>query len=109
FSFPTRRSSDLPNVFNLIPSYKIIDTLGWVNTPWAMIVPGLAGMGNIFLVRQFMLGLPKDLDESARMDGANHFQIYSRIILPLVKPILIVCRSEARRVGKDNRNRKRNT
>jgi len=83
--------SFFPNVVNLIPSYKIIDTLGWVNTPWAMIVPGLAGMGNIFLVRQFMLGLPKDLDESARMDGANHFQIYSRIILPLVKPILIVC------------------
>jgi len=83
--------SFFPNVVNLIPSYKIIDTLGWVNTPWAMIVPGLAGMGNIFLVRQFMLGLPKDLDESARMDGANHFQIYSRIILPLIKPILIVC------------------
>jgi len=83
--------SFFPNVVNLIPSYKIIDTLGWVNTPWAMIVPGLAGMGNIFLVRQFMLGLPKDLDESARIDGANHFQIYSRIILPLIKPILIVC------------------
>jgi len=83
--------SFFPNVVNLIPSYKIIDLLGWVNTPWAMIVPGLAGMGNLFLVRQFMMGIPKELDESARMDGANDFQIYSRVILPLIKPILIVC------------------
>lgn len=83
--------SFFPNVVNLIPSYKIIDMLGWVNTPWAMIVPGLAGMGNIFLVRQFMKNIPKELDESARVDGASDFQIYSRIILPAIKPILIVC------------------
>ncbi|GAA0309703.1 multiple sugar transport system permease protein [Gracilibacillus halotolerans] len=83
--------SFFPNVVNLIPSYKIIDILGWVNTPWAMIVPGLAGMGNIFLVRQFMKGIPMELDESARVDGANDFTIYSRIILPLIRPVLIVC------------------
>lgn len=83
--------SFFPNVVNLIPSYKIIDTLGWVNTPWAMIVPGLAGMGSIFLVRQFMKNVPKELDESARVDGASDFQIYARIILPAIKPILIVC------------------
>ncbi|WP_100407002.1 carbohydrate ABC transporter permease [Bacillus solitudinis] len=83
--------SFFPNVVNLIPSYKIIDILGWVNTPWAMIVPGLAGMGNIFLVRQFMKGIPKELDESARIDGASDFVIFSKIVLPLIKPILIVC------------------
>lgn len=83
--------SFFPNVVNLIPSYKIIDLLGWVNTPWAMIVPGLAGMGNIFLVRQFMKSLPKELDESARVDGAGEFRIFFNIILPLVKPVLIVC------------------
>ncbi|MCR6094965.1 carbohydrate ABC transporter permease [Salipaludibacillus agaradhaerens] len=83
--------SFFPNVVNLIPSYKIIDILGWVNTPWAMIVPGLAGMANIFLVRQFMKGIPRELDESARVDGASDFQIFFRIILPLVKPILVVC------------------
>lgn len=83
--------SFFPNVVNLIPSYKIIDLLGWVNTPWAMIVPGLAGMGNIFLVRQFMKSLPKELDESARVDGASEFRIFFNIILPLVKPVLIVC------------------
>lgn len=83
--------SFFPGVVNLIPSYKIIDFLGWVNTPWAMIIPGLAGMGNLFLVRQFMQTVPKELDESALVDGANHFSIYARIILPLMKPILIVC------------------
>ncbi|MDO7907680.1 carbohydrate ABC transporter permease [Paenibacillus sp. JX-17] len=83
--------SFFPGVVNLIPSYKIIDALGWVNTSWAMIIPGLAGMGNIFLVRQFMNGIPKDLDESARVDGASDFRIYFSIILPLVKPVLIVC------------------
>ncbi len=83
--------SFFPGVVNLIPSYKIIDALGWVNTAWAMIIPGLAGMGNIFLVRQFMMGIPKDLDESAKVDGASHFRIYFSVILPLIKPVLIVC------------------
>ncbi|KAB8137609.1 carbohydrate ABC transporter permease [Gracilibacillus oryzae] len=83
--------SFFPNVVNLIPSYKIIDILGWVNTPWAMIVPGLAGMGNIFLVRQFMRGIPMELDESARVDGAGDFTIYAKVILPLIRPVLIVC------------------
>lgn len=83
--------SFFPGVVNLIPSYKIIDALGWVNTAWAMIIPGLAGMGNIFLVRQFMLNIPKDLDESAKVDGASDFRIYFSIMLPLIKPVLIVC------------------
>lgn len=83
--------SFFPGVVNLIPSYKIIDAFGWVNTAWAMIIPGLAGMGNIFLVRQFMKGIPKDLDESAKVDGAGDFRIYFSVILPLIKPVLIVC------------------
>lgn len=82
--------SMFPGVVNLIPSYKIIETLGWVNSPLAMIIPGLSGMGNIFLVRQFMKGIPKEFDESARVDGAGEFTIYSRIILPMIKPVLIV-------------------
>ncbi|MEK5645027.1 MULTISPECIES: carbohydrate ABC transporter permease [Paenibacillus] len=83
--------SFFPGVVNIIPSYKIIDAFGWVNTSWAMIIPGLAGMGNIFLVRQFMKGIPGELDESARVDGAGDFRIYFSIILPLIKPVLIVC------------------
>src|SRR5690606_19826574 len=70
--------------------YKIVDTLGLVNTYWAAIVPGAAGVFNIFLVRQFLLGIPKEFDESARVDGASDFQIFYRIILPLIKPVLTV-------------------
>ena len=68
----------VPGVVNLIPSYKIIETFGWVNSSLAMIIPGLAGMGNIFLVRQFMKGIPLEFDESARMDGADEFTIFLR-------------------------------
>lgn len=82
--------SMFPAVVNIIPSYKIVEALGWVNSPLAVIVPGLGGVGNVFLVRQFMLGIPKEFDESARMDGASDFTIYFKIILPLVKPVLIV-------------------
>lgn len=83
-------ASMFPSVVNIIPTYKIVDSFGWVNTIWACIVPGLGGVGNIFLVRQFMLGIPMEYDESAKMDGASDFTIYSRVILPLIKPILTV-------------------
>ncbi|MFP7446495.1 carbohydrate ABC transporter permease [Bacillus sp. MMSF_3328] len=79
-----------PGVVNLIPLYSIMDSLGWVNNLLAVIVPGAAGVFNIFLVRQFVLGIPKTFDESARIDGANEFQIFYMIILPLLKPVLTV-------------------
>lgn len=79
-----------PGVVNLIPLYKIIDVLGWVNAPIAMIVPGAAGVFNIFLVRQFMNNIPLEFDEAARMDGASDFQILGKVILPLIKPVLLV-------------------
>ena len=79
-----------PSVVNLIPLYKIVDIFGWVNTPMAMIVPAAAGVFNIFLVRQFMDNIPKDFDEAAQIDGAGEFTIFTKIILPLVKPVLLV-------------------
>lgn len=79
-----------PSVVNLIPLYKIIDILGWVNTPLAMIVPGAAGVFNIFLVKQFMDNIPKDFDEAAQIDGASEGTIFFKIILPLIKPVLLV-------------------
>lgn len=79
-----------PAVVNLIPLYKIMDTLNWVNTSWALIFPGLGGAVNIFLIRQFMMGIPKEYDESARVDGASTWTIYTKIIVPLCKPILII-------------------
>jgi len=82
--------SMFPAVVNIIPNYMTVDALGWVNTPLAVIVPGLGGVGNVFLVRQFMLGIPRSYDESAKIDGATDFQIFTKIMVPLVKPALIV-------------------
>ncbi|WP_349654958.1 carbohydrate ABC transporter permease [Metabacillus hrfriensis] len=79
-----------PSVVNLIPLYKMIDSLGWVNSYLAAIVPGAAGVFNIFLVRQFLNGIPREFDESARVDGASDFQIFLKIILPLLRPVLTV-------------------
>lgn len=79
-----------PAIMNLIPNYKIIDAIGWTNTFLAVIVPGAAGIYNLFLVKQFVQGIPKELDESAVIDGANEFQIFRHIILPLIKPALTV-------------------
>ena len=79
-----------PSVMNLIPNFKIVDMLGWTNTFLAIIVPGAASVYNVFLVKQFMDGIPKELDESAVVDGANKFQIFWHIILPLSRPILTV-------------------
>ena len=79
-----------PGIVNLIPLYSVVHTLGWVNNFLAIIVPGAASVFNVFLVRQFALGIPKSLDESARIDGANEFQIFFRVILPLIRPVLTV-------------------
>lgn len=79
-----------PAVVNLIPTFKIVHIFGWINSPWAVIIPGLGGVFNIYLIRQFLLGIPKDLDEAARIDGASYLQIYTRIILPLSRPVLTV-------------------
>lgn len=80
----------IPPIMNLIPAYSIVNFLGWVDTPWAMIVPGLGGVFGIFLLRQFFMGIPKELEEAAVIDGATLFQIYWKIILPLSKPALVV-------------------
>jgi multiple sugar transport system permease protein len=80
----------IPAVMNLIPLYSIMITFEWLNKLQALVIPGLGGIFGIFLLRQFNLTIPKDLIESAKIDGANHFQIYARIIIPLTKPALIV-------------------
>lgn len=54
--------SMFPAIVNIIPNYMIVHRLGWVNTPWAVIMPGIGGVGNVFLMRQFMSGLPKSYD-----------------------------------------------
>jgi len=61
---------------------------GWLDSYWALIVPFLSGSFGIFLCRQFFLSIPKSLDEAARIDGARPFTMYTRIFLPLAKPVL---------------------
>ncbi|TMW71389.1 carbohydrate ABC transporter permease [Alteribacter natronophilus] len=80
----------IPPVMNLVPLYGLISTLGWVNNYAAMIFPGLASVFGIFLLRQFFIGIPHELEEAARIDGASTFFIYWKIILPLAKPSLVV-------------------
>lgn len=80
----------IPGIMNLSSNYKIITTLGWLNNPLAMIIPAGSGVFSIFLIRQFMLGIPSEIDEAAKIDGANTFQIFWKIILPLSRPVLVV-------------------
>ena len=77
-----------PPQVNIIPLFFLMRQLHWVNTYQALIVPGLFGGFGIFMMRQYFMGLPKDLEESARIDGCNIFDSFFRIILPLSVPII---------------------
>jgi ABC-type glycerol-3-phosphate transport system permease component len=74
----------------LIPTFIIVRELGLLNTYWGLILPGLASPIGIFMMRQFIESLPSDLENAARLDGCSEFQIYRRVILPLIKPGLVV-------------------
>ena len=81
----------LPTFVLIIPQYQIIRAFGWYDTYWALIVPGFSGgVWAMFLMRQFMRTLPTELIESARIDGANEFTIFARIIVPIAKPGMAV-------------------
>jgi hypothetical protein len=73
----------IPQFVFLIPNYLIVDYFGWLDTLLAVIVPGAAGAFGVFFLRQFFLSLPQELEEAALIDGANRYQIFFRIILPL--------------------------
>jgi ABC-type glycerol-3-phosphate transport system permease component len=81
----------LPSVVTLIPTYILFRRLDWVGTYAPLIVPYFLGSAfNIFLLRQFMLTIPWDLTDAARVDGAGDFTILWRVMLPLIKPALLV-------------------
>ena len=82
--------SMFPNVVAILPQFRIANALGWVNNLNALIWPMLAGVFNIFLIRNFMKSIPKALDEAATIDGASSFQVYTKIILPSILPVMIV-------------------
>lgn len=74
----------------IIPQYLVISTLGFSGTLWALILPAIITPLAIFLVRQHMLTIPKSYDEAAYMDGASHFVVFTRLMLPMSKPVIVV-------------------
>ena len=69
-----------------IPNYLILNKLGWIDTYWAIIIPGFASPMGLFLMKQFMEGLPTSLIEAAKIDGAGEWRVFSKIVMPNVKP-----------------------
>ncbi len=78
----------IPGMVYQVPKFALIQRIGWQNTHTALIVPALSSAFGVFLLRQFFLTLPRELEEAARMDGAGHIRIFTRIILPLSGPAL---------------------
>jgi len=79
----------LPSFMNMIPTFMIMDVIGWIDQPRALYIPGAASAFGIFLMRQFVMSaVPRELVEAARMDGCSELGIYWRIVLPLLKPAL---------------------
>jgi multiple sugar transport system permease protein len=78
----------VPPVVFLIPNYLIVQNLGWLDSILAITVPGAAGAFGIFFLRQFFVGLPVEIEEAARIDGAGELRIFLQIVLPLARPAL---------------------
>lgn len=81
----------IPTSVTLVPSFILMKWFGWLDTVWVMTIPGMLGSAfGTFLLRQFMLTIPRELDEAAMIEGASLFRIYWQIILPLVRSPLVV-------------------
>lgn len=78
----------IPGQVTMIPTFMVLHWLGWIDTYKALIVPGLASAFGTFLLRQFFLTIPKELEEAAYIDGCSRFKVLWKIIIPLSKPAL---------------------
>jgi multiple sugar transport system permease protein len=78
----------VPGQILIIPNFIILKQLGMLNEYSAIIVPGAINASYIFMMRQFFLSFPKELEEAAQIDGLNRLQIFIRIVIPLVMPVL---------------------
>lgn len=78
----------VPPVIFLIPNYLIVQNLGWLDTIWAISIPGAASAFGVFFLRQFFVGLPVEIEEAARIDGAGDLRIFLQIVIPLARPAL---------------------
>jgi multiple sugar transport system permease protein len=76
----------VPSQVNLIPMYRIMASLHWTDTYLALIIPNLTGVFGIFMMRQFLMSIPNELLDAARIDGCNEFNVFTRVALPLSLP-----------------------
>ena len=79
----------VPGQIFILPQYMIVSKLGWLNSIKALAVPGIVSTFGTFLLRQFFMGLPRDLEEAAVLDGASIWKIFWKVMLPLTKPGLV--------------------
>lgn len=79
----------VPGFIFMMPNFLMLDRFGWLDTLLAIIVPGAAGAFGVFFMRQFFLSLPKEFEESARIDGAGPFTTFFRVMLPNAKPAVV--------------------
>lgn len=77
----------IPGEVTMLPLFSIVHKFGWVNSYKGLIIPFIADALNIFLFRQFFLGIPKEVEEAAKIDGASTFTTFFKIIIPLAKPV----------------------
>jgi alpha-1,4-digalacturonate transport system permease protein len=80
----------IPPTINLVPIYLVVSELGLINSPWGVIWPAVATPTGVFLLRQYMLTIPDDLLDAARMDHASEWRVYWKIVLPLAAPAIAV-------------------
>lgn len=80
----------IPPTVNLVPIFLVVSQLGLVNSPWGVIWPAIATPTGVFLLRQYMLTIPDDLLDAARMDHASEWRVYWRIVMPLSAPAIAV-------------------
>lgn len=79
----------IPSQATIIPRYMLFYKIGLYNSLWALILPSWFSVTSIFLLRQFYMGLPNDLMDAAKVDGAGHLRIFAQILMPLTKPAMI--------------------
>jgi multiple sugar transport system permease protein len=78
----------IPGQLTIVPLFIMVSRAGGINTYWGLILPTLANAQAVFLMRQFIMGLPDELIQAAKLDGASEFRVYWQIILPLTTPVL---------------------
>jgi multiple sugar transport system permease protein len=79
----------VPGQVTMLPLFLMLNKMGLLNTYWGILIPGMASIFGIFLIRQYASSLPDSLIEAARIDGAKDIEIYWKLILPLLRPVLV--------------------